>query len=125
MLPEPESICILDDDASVRHSIVQLLDSDGLKALSFEDAEVFFGYARSHPVSLALVDVRMPETSGLQVQARLRQVSPKTKVIMMTGRETPAIRAAALQAGAFGFLVKPFDDEAFLCLVRQALRLAA
>jgi DNA-binding NtrC family response regulator len=46
-------------------------------------------------------------------------------VIMMTGRETPTIRAAAFQGGAFGFLVKPFDDEAFLCLVRQALRLAA
>jgi hypothetical protein len=45
---EPDSICVLDDDASVRHSIEQLLDSDGLKAQSFEDAEVFFAYARSH-----------------------------------------------------------------------------
>jgi FixJ family two-component response regulator len=43
----------------------------------------------------------------------------------MTGRETPAIRVAALQGGAFGFLVKPFDDEVFLSLVRQALRSAA
>jgi len=125
MSPEPESICILDDDASVRNSIKQLLDSDGLKALSFEDAEVFFAHARSRAVPLAVLDVWMPETSGLQVQARLREVSPETKVIMMTGRETPAIRVAALQGGAFGFLVKPFDDEAFLCLVRQALRLAA
>jgi two-component system nitrogen regulation response regulator GlnG len=105
--------------------MVQLLDSDGLKAQSFEDAEVFFAHARRNAVSLALVDVWMPETSGLQVQARLREVSPDTKVIMMTGRETPTIRAAAFQGGAFGFLVKPFDDEAFLCLVRQALRLAA
>src|ERR1700726_4867797 len=125
MPAQPDSICILDDDASVRNSIVQLLDSDGLTAHSFEDAEVFFAYARSHPVSLALVDVWMPETSGLQVQARLCEISPETKVIMMTARETTAIRAAALQGGAFGFLVKPFDDEAFLCLVRQALRLAA
>ena len=125
MCPESEFICILDDDASVRHSIERLLDSDGLKALSFEDAEVFFAHARSHSVHLAVLDVWMPETSGLQVQARLREVSPNTKVIVMTGRETPAIRAAALEGGAFGFLVKPFDDEAFLCLVRQALRLAA
>jgi two-component system response regulator FixJ len=125
MLALPDSICILDDDASVRESIVQLLDSDGLKAQSFDDPEVFFAHARSHQVSLALVDVWMPERSGLQVQARLREVSPATKVIMMTARETPAIRAAAFQGGAFGFLVKPFDDEAFLCLVHQALRLAA
>jgi FixJ family two-component response regulator len=118
---EPDSICVLDDDASVRHSIEQLLDSDGLKAQSFEDAEVFFAYARSHAVPLALLDVWMPETNGLQVQARLRDVSPDTKVIVMTGRETPAIRAAALEGGAFAFLLKPFDDEAFLSLVSQAL----
>jgi FixJ family two-component response regulator len=122
---EPDSICILDDESSVRHSIERLLDSDGLKAQSFEDAEVFFAHARSHAVPLALLDVWMPETNGLQVQARLRNVSPDTKVIVMTGRETPAIRAAALEGGAFAFLVKPFDDEAFLSLVRQALRSAA
>jgi FixJ family two-component response regulator len=125
MLALPNSICILDDDASVRSSMVELLDSDGLKAESFEDVEVFFTHARTNAVSLALVDVWMPKTSGLQVQARLREVCPQTKVIMMTGRETPAIRAAAFQGGAFGFLVKPFEDETFLRLVRQALRPAA
>jgi FixJ family two-component response regulator len=125
MSAPPDSICILDDDASVRNSIVQLLDSDGLKAYSFEDVEVFFAHARSNAISLALVDVWMPESNGLQVQARLREVSPETKVIIMTAWETPTIRAEALQGGALAFLVKPFDDEAFLCLVRQALRLAA
>jgi FixJ family two-component response regulator len=125
MSAPPDSICILDDDASVRNSIVQLLDSDGLKAYSFEDVEVFFAHARSNAISLALVDVWMPESNGLQVQARLREVSPETKVIIMTAWETPTIRAEALQGGALAFLVKPFDDEAFLYLVRQALRPAA
>src|SRR5260370_39525944 len=106
MPAQPDSICILDDDASVRRSIVELLDSDGLKAHSFEDAEVFFAHVRSHAVSLALVDVWMPEASGLQVQARLREVSPDTKVIMMTRPGTPAHRVAALQGGAFAFLVQ-------------------
>jgi len=44
---------------------------------------------------------------------------------MMTGRKRPQFPSLRSKAGAFGFLVKPFDDEAFLCLVRQALRLAA
>jgi len=118
---ETESICILDDDESVRNSIEQLLDSDGLKALSFEDVEGFLAYAQSHPVRLAVLDVWMPIKSGLEVQALLQVVSPKTKVIVMTGRLIPAIRAAALEGGAFAFLTKPFDDEAFLALVRQAL----
>ena len=125
MPASPDSISILDDDASVRHSMVELLDADGLTAQSFEDVEVFFAHVQSNAISLALVDVWMPESNGLQVQARLREISPETKVIIMTARETPAMRAAALQSGAFGFLVKPYDDEAFLCLVRQALRPAA
>jgi two-component system nitrogen regulation response regulator GlnG len=125
MSVQPEFICILDDDSSVRHSIEQLLDSDGLLALSFEDAEDLLAHARSHAVPLAVLDVWMPETSGLEVHARLNEVSPGTRVIGMTARETPAIRAAALDGGAFAFVLKPFDDEAFLSLVRQALRSTA
>lgn len=125
MPSNPQSICILDDDAAVRDSILQLLDSDGLRAHSFENIEVFFTYARSHAVSLAVLDLWMPEASGLEVQMRLRETSPDTKVIIITGKEIPAVRAAALEDGAFAFLLKPFDDEAFLHLVREALRPAA
>ena len=125
MPPQPKSICILDDDASVRHSIEQLLDSDGLETQSFEEPEDFLAHARSHAVALAVLDVWMPKTSGLEVQARLLELSPDTKVIVVTGREIPAIRAAALKAGAFAFLVKPFDDEVFLSLVHQALHSTA
>jgi two-component system response regulator HydG len=104
---------------------VQLLDSDGLNAQSFEDPGDFLMYARRHAVPLAIIDVWMPKTSGLEVQTQLRVVSPKTKVIIMTARQIPAIRLAALDGGAFAFLMKPFDDEAFLSLVHQALGLAA
>jgi FixJ family two-component response regulator len=121
MSAEPESICIVDDDESVRNSIEQLLDSDGLKAQCFQDGKEFLAYARHHAVPLAVLDVWMPKTSGLEVQSRLHLVSPNTKVIVMTGQEAPGIRATALGGGAFAFLMKPFDDEAFLALVRQAL----
>jgi FixJ family two-component response regulator len=124
MPEQSELICVLDDDASVRKSIEHLLDSDMLKAHSFENAEEFLMYVSSHVVSLVVLDVWMPNTSGLKVQSRLHEVSPDTKVIVMTGRETPTIRAAALEGGAFAFLVKPFDDEAFLALVHQALGFA-
>jgi FixJ family two-component response regulator len=125
MSAQPESICIIDDDASVRNSIEQLLDSDDLKAQGFEDAEEFLAYARSHAVPLAVLDVWMPKMSGLEVQKQLQVVSPNTKVIVVTAREIPAIRVAALEGGAFAFLIKPFEDEVFLSLVQQALRSAA
>jgi len=76
-------------------------------------------------VKLAILDVWMPETNGIEVQERLHELSPDTQVIVITGREESTIRAAALAGGAFAFLVKPFNDEAFLALVRSALREAA
>ena len=116
-----ETICVLDDDASVRSSIKRLLDSDGLSAETFERADDFLAHAARHPVALAVLDVWLPEGSGLAVQQRLREVSPGTRVIVMTAREQPGIRAAALSGAAFAFLVKPFDDETFLTLIRRAL----
>lgn len=114
-------ICILDDDFSVLNSLRELLDSDGLEARTFDNPDLFLAYVREHPVKLAVLDVWLPQVTGIDVQERLREVSPETIVIIITGREEPAIRAAALEAGAFGFLGKPFDDEAFLALVRDAL----
>ena len=78
-------------------------------------------YFSQEEVPLAILDVWMPKTSGLQVQAQLRLVSPNTKVIVVTGHEISGIRTAPLEGGAFAFGAKPFDDEAFLALVRQAL----
>ena len=114
-------ICILDDDFSVLNSLRELLDSDGFQARTFDNPNLFLAYAREHPVKLAVLDVWLPQLTGIDVQERLRQVSPETIVIIITGREEPAIRAAAMEAGAFGFLGKPFEDEVFLTLVRDAL----
>ncbi len=114
-------ICILDDDFSVLNSLRELLDSDGLEARTFANPDQFLTYACEHRVKLAVLDVWLPQMTGVDVQERLRKVSPETLVIIITGREEPAIRVAAMEAGAFGFLGKPFDDEVFLTLVRRAL----
>ena len=118
-------ICILDDDSSVLSSLRELLDSDGLEARTFDNPHQFLAYAEEYPVKLAVLDVWMPEVNGVEVQDRLRKLSPGTRVIIITAREEPAIREAAMEAGAFAFLGKPFDDEIFLTLVRRALGEAA
>jgi FixJ family two-component response regulator len=118
-------ICVLDDDSSVLNSLRELLDSDGFDARLFDNPDKFLTYAQENTVELVVLDVWMPETNGIEVQERLHKLSPGTRVIMITAREEPAIRAAALEGGAFAFLVKPFDDEAFLTLVRNAFREAA
>jgi FixJ family two-component response regulator len=118
-------ICILDDDFSVLNSLRELLDSDGLDVQTFDDPDLFLAYAQEHRVKLAVLDVWLPQMTGIEVQERLREVSPGTLVVIITGREESAIRIAAMEAGAFGFLAKPFDDEVFLTLVRSALGEAA
>jgi CheY-like chemotaxis protein len=121
MLANPDFICVIDDDVSVLKSIVRLLHADQLEARSFEAAEDFLAHARKHKVHLAVLDLWMQKMNGLEVQARLREISPETKVIFISANALPEMRAAALKAGAIAFLEKPFDAEFFLFIARQAL----
>jgi two-component system, LuxR family, response regulator FixJ len=123
-MPTPEftkAICILDDDLSVLSSLHELLESDGFDSETFDNADKFIAYAQEHPVKVVVLDVWMPNTNGIEVQELLRELSPTTRVIMITGREVAAIRVDALKGGASAFLVKPFGDEVFLTAVREAL----
>ncbi|MBV8214924.1 MAG: response regulator [Verrucomicrobia bacterium] len=125
-MPEPvKPICVLDDDLSVLSSLQELLESDGFEAATFDNPEKFIAYALEHAVKLVVLDVWMPETNGIEMQEKLRLLSPGTRVIMITGREVAAVRAEALKAGARAFFVKPFEDEVFLTAVRDALGEAA
>jgi FixJ family two-component response regulator len=114
-------ICVLDDDLSVLSSIRELLESDGFESEAFDNSEKFIAYAREHTVKVVVLDVWMPGTNGIEVQERLRELSPDTRVVMITGREVSAIRAEALKGGASAFIVKPFADETLLAAVRDAL----
>jgi FixJ family two-component response regulator len=114
-------ICLLDDDPSVLKGLGRLLTSAGWRAELFSDPEKFFHYARTYRTPVAILDVWMPLMNGLEVQSRLRQISPSTRVIMFTGKDDPSIRSNALTGGATAFFAKPFDDEEFLTAVRFAL----
>jgi two-component system response regulator HydG len=72
-------------------------------------------------VALAVLDIFMSGMSGLEVQKELQAVSPKTRVIINTANDDDSVRNAAIQAGAIAYFVKPFDDDAFLAAVHQAI----
>ena len=117
---EGNTICVVDDDTAVLRSLKEVLASDDIKAETFNNPRTFLDYVRSHTVKLAVLDVWMPAQTGIQLQELLHDLSPQTKVIIITGREDPAIRTVALQLGALAFLVKPFDNETFLEAVHSA-----
>src|SRR4051812_11827855 len=106
----PEPICLVDDDPSVRKALLRLLRSAGLQARAFESGREFLEYAAHEPMRLAILDIRMPEVSGLEVQARLREIAPEIPVIIITAQDETVTRKAALDAGAVAFVAKPFRD---------------
>ena len=114
-------LCLLDDDPSVLKGLGRPFSSADTPAETFTDPEEFLRYARTHRPAVALVDVCMPQMSGLEVQSQLRDISPSTRVIIFTGKDDPLVRSAALNAGASAFFTKPFDDEELLTAVRLAL----
>ena len=97
-----------------------LLASEKIEAVTFDDPAQFLNYIKNHNIRVAILDVAMPGLSGIQLQKQLYRFSPGTKVIIITGRPESEIRTLALTGGAFGFLAKPIDDEAFLSSMRQA-----
>jgi two-component system response regulator HydG len=122
-LPDPATslICLLDDDPSVLKALGRLLSSAGLRAEPFSDPEQFLQYAKIHRSPVAVIDIWMPMMNGLEVQSRLHEISPSTRVIIVTGKADPLVRSTAMNAGASAFLTKPFDDEELVTSVRLAL----
>ena len=122
-MPETDAavICLLDDDPSVLKGLGRLLSSEGFDAKQFVEPGPFLNYAAIHRTPVAIIDICMPLMSGLEVQSRLRSVSPSTRVIVLTGREDPRVQATALKGGASAFFLKPYDDNKLLTAVRMAL----
>ena len=115
-----DGIWLLDDDASMLRALGRLLNSAGFTVEKFSDPADFLSRIAEGECGVAVLDVWMPDMNGLEVQACLRRDSPKTRIIFITGRDDPLVRQTALDAGAFAFLAKPFEDEVLLQLIREA-----
>jgi FixJ family two-component response regulator len=116
-----KTICLVDDDPSVRRALSRLLESAGIGVCAFSTGEDFLSYAVNHPVSVVILDIWMHRMNGLEVLAHLCSLSPQTRIIIITGRDDFAVRSIAKQIGAAAFLLKPFEDAEFLEKVQYAL----
>jgi FixJ family two-component response regulator len=114
-------VAIVDDDASMRAAVQDLLSSVGIKARSFASAEEFLLSGLQSEIACLISDIRMPGMTGLDLQARLVAEGCRTPIIFITAYGNTRTRTQALAAGAVEFLVKPFDDERLIGTVRAAL----
>lgn len=115
------TICVLDDNLSSLRATRRLLHSDGWDVETFTDPTAFIDHVRLHQPAVVVIDIMMPVMNGLEVQSRLHNVSPNTRVIILTSVDDASVARTAVEAGAFGFFRKPVDPEDFLARVAAAL----
>ena len=119
--PSDMTVFVLDDDEAVRDSVVVLLECEGFRVEGFASPLAFLESDAPSRRGCLLVDVRMPQMSGLDVQERLARDGRALPVIVMTGHADVPLAVRAMKAGAVDFVEKPFDEQALIGSVKAAL----
>ena len=114
-------VLVIDDDASIRDSLSNLIRSMGLKVQTFASAQEFLTSQRPDAPSCLVLDVQLPGLSGLDLQQELAKVGVQIPIIFITGHGDIPMTVRAMKAGAIEFLTKPFHDEDLLNAVEQAI----
>ena len=114
-------VYIVDDDEAVRDSLSVLLESKAFGVRSFRSAPEFLATAPSLPVGCLIIDIRMPEMDGLELQQHLTARSLNFPLIVITGHGDVPLAVRAMKAGAVDFIEKPFAAEAILSSLEAAL----
>jgi FixJ family two-component response regulator len=115
------AVFIVDDDPSVRKSLERLLQSVGLSAKSFGSAAQFLQSGHGQETGCLVLDVRMPEISGLELQEKLAKAGILLPIVFISGHGTVPMSVRAMKAGAMDFLQKPFDEQDLLDAVYRAI----
>lgn len=114
-------VCIVDDDEGVRNAISRLLRPLKVEVRAYALPSAFLQDPRRNECKCLLLDVRMPEMSGLKLQAQLAHSGWDAPIIFISGHADVAMAVEAMRQGAMSFLEKPFANQALLDLVQQAL----
>ena len=114
-------VFIVDDDVSVRESLEAMTRFAGLRAETFASAQDFLERPRAMVPNCLVLDVRLPDLSGLDLQNRIASERTDMPIIFITGYGDVPMTVRAMKAGAIEFLTKPFDDEVLLDAIRQAI----
>ena len=114
-------VYVVDDDLSMRESVASLFRSAGLRVETFASAPEFLVRTRAHLPSCLVLDVKLPGLSGLDLQQELAKADMQIPIIFLTGYGDIPTSVRAMKSGALEFFTKPFDDEALLAAVRQAI----
>lgn len=115
------TVFVVDDDRAVRDSLRWLIESIGMKVATFESATDFLAVFDPECPGCLVLDVRMPGMSGLELHERLKRHDSLIPIIYITGHGDVPMAVRAMKAGAVDFVSKPFNDQALLDRIQQAV----
>jgi diguanylate cyclase (GGDEF)-like protein len=115
------NILIIDDDPGLRKTLSDILRAKGYLPHAAGDGAEGLAHFRENPVNLALIDLKLPDMSGIEVLDRVKTASPSTQAIILTGSATLDSAIEATNKGAFSYLQKPYDIEQLMLHIRRAI----
>jgi DNA-binding response OmpR family regulator len=115
-------VLLVEDEPRLLSLVERTLRAEGYEIVSTQDGAEGFDQARGGQFDLMLLDVMLPNMSGLEVTMRLRRLGVRTPIILLTARDSVEDRVAGLDAGADDYLVKPFAFDELLARARAVLR---
>jgi two-component system response regulator HydG len=118
---EQGKLLIVDDELSVRDSLGKWFGEEGYEVVTAENASEALTRIAEQPFDVALVDIKMRGTDGIELQRRMHEIYPDLTVIMMTGYASVETAVAALKNGAYDYVTKPLDPDELAHLVKKAL----
>jgi len=118
---KPETVFIVDDDTRVLQALARLLKSHGFQVRTFHSAKHFLEEHDPYIPGCLILDVAMPELTGLQLQDTLAKCAQRRMIIFLSGHGDIPVATRAMRAGAVHFLTKPVNDKVLLSAVNEAL----
>jgi two-component system phosphate regulon response regulator OmpR len=116
-----ETVLVVEDDIRIRKVIERILDTQGYRVILANDADEAVALARVNEVALIVSDVMLPGASGLEVIARVREISPRVQALLMSGYGDQRDLPPGVDSSARNFLQKPFSRTTLLARVRELL----
>ena len=117
------TVFLVDDDHAVRDALELLLEAASFKTASFENAMAFLDAYTQNQAGCLVLDIRMPDMSGMELQDALAAKGITLPIIFLTGHGNVPMSARAFRTGAIDFMEKPFDESALLERIREAIQL--
>jgi FixJ family two-component response regulator len=114
-------VFVVDDDAAVRDAVKRLISSIGLRVETFGSTREFLNGKRPEAPACLVLDVRLPDASGLELQRDLSAANIQIPIIFITGHADVAMTVRAMKAGAVEFLTKPFRGQELLDAIQEAI----